>query len=75
MGTPFFVDVPQITSGYQFVGTATANGGISPPTGNLASYAQQLGATLNLQGAYQDRPAISYQPRTGSQFIPISAAT
>jgi hypothetical protein len=67
--TPFFVDVPQITGGYQFVGTATANGGISPPASNLASFAQQLGLTLNLQGAYQDRPTISYQPQTGSQFI------
>lgn len=69
MDTPFFVDVPQITSGYQFVGTATANGGIFPPTSNLASFAQQLGLTLNAQGAYQDRPTISYQPQTGSQFI------
>jgi hypothetical protein len=69
LDTPFFVDVPQITSGYQFVGTATTNGGIFPPTSNLASFAQQLGLTLNLQGAYQDRPTISYQPQTGSQFI------
>jgi hypothetical protein len=69
MDTPFFLDVPQITSGYTFQGTATANGGIFPPVNSAASFAQQLGATLNLQGAYQDRPTISYQPQTGSQFI------
>lgn len=69
MDTPFFVDVPQITSGYTVQAIATANGGIFPPVSNLASFAQQLGLTLNLQGAYQDRPTISYQPQTGSQFI------
>jgi hypothetical protein len=69
MDTPFFLDVPQITSGYQIAGVATANGGIFPPVSNLASFSQQLGATLNLQGGYQDRPTISYQPQTGSQFI------
>ena len=31
MDTPFFVDIPQITSGYTIQGTATANGGISRP--------------------------------------------
>jgi hypothetical protein len=35
----------------------------------LASFAQQLGLTFNLQGAYQDRPTVSYAPQTGSQFI------
>ncbi len=69
MDTPFFVDVPQITSGYTLQGTATASGGISPPVSQLASFAQQLGLNLNLQGAYQDRPTISYTPQTGSQFI------
>jgi hypothetical protein len=69
MDTPFFVDVPQITSGYTLQGTATTNGGVFPPISNLASFAQQLGLTLNLQAAYQDRPTISYQPQTGSQFI------
>lgn len=67
--TPFFIDVPQITSGYTLQGTATAAGGISPPTNPAASFAQQLGANLLFQGAYQDRPTISYQPQTGSQFI------
>jgi hypothetical protein len=69
MDTPFFMDVPQITSGYTLQGVATVNGGIFPPVSNLASFAQQLGLTLNLQGSYQDRPTISYQPQTGSQFI------
>ncbi|MCI0456036.1 MAG: hypothetical protein L0Z62_03530 [Gemmataceae bacterium] len=69
MDTPFFMDVPQITSGYALQGVATVNGGIFPPVSNLASFAQQLGLTLNLQGSYQDRPTISYAPQTGSQFI------
>lgn len=69
MDTPFFVDVPQITSGYQIAGSASTTGGVFPPVSNLASFAQQLGLTLNLQAAYQDRPTISYQPQTGSQFI------
>lgn len=69
MDTPFFVDVPQITSGYTLQGTATTSGGIFPPVNPLASFAQQLGLTANLQGAYQDRPTISYTPQTGSQFI------
>lgn len=69
MDMPFFVDVPQITSGYTLQGTASVNGGVFPPVNPLASFAQQLGATLNFQGAYQDRPTISYAPQTGSQFI------
>jgi hypothetical protein len=69
MDTPFFIDVPQITSGYTLQGTAGANGGVFPPVSPLASFAQQLGLTLNAQGTYQDRPTISYQPQTGSQFI------
>jgi hypothetical protein len=67
--TPFFVDVPQITSGYTLQHQAAVNGGIFPPVNPLASFSQQLGLTTNLQGAYQDRPTISYQPQTGSQFI------
>lgn len=69
MDTPFFVDVPQMTSGYQVIGTATANAGIFPPVDHLTSFAQQLGASLNLQAGYQDRPTISYAPQTHSQFI------
>ena len=69
MDTPFFIDVPQITGGYTLQGTATANGGIFPPVSPLASFAQQLGGSLNLQGSYQDRPTISYAPQTGSQFV------
>jgi hypothetical protein len=69
MDAPFFIDVPQITGGYTVQGTGTVNGGIFPPVNPLASFAQELGLTLNLQAAYQDRPTISYQPQTGSQFI------
>jgi hypothetical protein len=69
MDTPFFVEVPQITSGYTLQAMATGSGGIFPPVSPVASFAQQLGLTLNLQGSYQDRPTISYQPQTGSQFI------
>jgi hypothetical protein len=69
LDTPFFIDVAQITSGYTLQGIATANGAIAPPVNPVASFAQQLGGSLNLQGAYQDRPTISYTPQTGSQFI------
>jgi len=69
MDTPFFVDVPQITSGYTLQGTAGATGGVFPPVNPAATFAQQLGLTGALQGTYQDRPTISYQPQTGSQFI------
>lgn len=69
MDTPFFIDVPQITSGYTLQGAATTNGGVFPPVNPAAAFAQELGLTLNLQGSYQDRPTISYAPQTGSQFI------
>lgn len=69
MDTPFFVDIPQITSGYTIQGTAGTSGGIFPPANPASSFAQQLGLNLNLQGTYQDRPTISYTPQTGSQFI------
>jgi hypothetical protein len=37
---PFFVDVPQITSGYTLQGGASANGGIFPPVSPDAHFAQ-----------------------------------
>lgn len=67
--TPFFVDIPQITSGYTLQRTAGMNGGIFPPVNPELSFAQQLGLGLNVQGSYQDRPTISYAPQTGSQFV------
>jgi hypothetical protein len=69
MDLPFFIDVPQITSGYTVQAITTANGGIFPVVNSATRFAQQLGGTLNVQGAYQDRPTISYVPQTGSQFI------
>jgi hypothetical protein len=66
---PFFIDVPQITSGYTLQQQAMINGGIFPPVNPIATFGQQLGLDLNLQGIYQDRPTISYTPQTGSQFI------
>ncbi|AMV32435.1 hypothetical protein VN12_09945 [Pirellula sp. SH-Sr6A] len=59
MDTPFFIDVSQVTGGYTFQSGATANGGIFPPASPAASFSQQLGAGLNFQGGYQDRPTIS----------------
>ncbi len=67
--TPFFIDVPQITSGYALQGTTTAIGSIVPPVNPSASFAQQLAATLNYQETFLDRPTISYTPQTGAQFI------
>jgi hypothetical protein len=69
LDTPFFIDVPQVTSGYTMQAAASATGSITPPVNPMASFAQQLGAILNYQGVYQDRPTISYTPQTGAQFI------
>jgi hypothetical protein len=69
MDTPFFTEVPQITSGYTIQAGAAATGSISPPVNPAASFAQQLGGVLAFQGTYLDRPTISYTPQTGSQFI------
>ena len=69
MDTPFFVDVPQITSGYTLQAGAGVTPGIYPPVNPAASFSKQLGLVFNYQAAYQDRPTISYQPQTGSQFI------
>jgi hypothetical protein len=69
MDTPFFVDVPQVTSGYTLQGGFSTTAGIYPPVSPLASFAQELGLIFNVQGSYQDRPTISYLPQTGSQFI------
>jgi hypothetical protein len=66
---PFFVDVPQITSGYTYQKQTGMSGGIFPAVSNLSSFGQQLGVTLNHQNIYQDRPTISYTPQTGAQFV------
>ena len=67
--TPVFVDVVQITGGYQLQSGGSATGGITPPNSPLVSFSQQLGLLLNYQATYQDRPTISYAPQTGPQFI------
>jgi hypothetical protein len=69
LDTPFFIDVPQITSGYALQGTTTAAAAIVPPVNPVASFAQQLAASLNYQESFLDRPTISYTPQTGAQFI------
>jgi hypothetical protein len=69
LDTPFFIDVAQVTSGYTLQAGVAATGSITPPVSPAASFAQQLGAILNYQGSYQDRPTISYTPQTGAQFI------
>lgn len=67
--TPFFVEVPQITSGYTYQKQTGMSGGIFPAVSNLSSFGQQLGVSLNHQNIYQDRPTISYTPQTGAQFV------
>jgi hypothetical protein len=66
---PFFVDVPQITSGYTYQKQTGMSGGIFPAVSNLNTFGQQLGVSLNHQNIYQDRPTISYTPQTGAQFV------
>lgn len=66
---PFFVDVPQITSGYTYQKQTGMSGGIFPAVSNLNTFGQQLGVSLNHQNLFQDRPTISYTPQTGAQFV------
>ena len=70
MDTPFFLDVPQITSGYQIAGSCHRQRRHLPAgqqPGLLCSATRARPSTC--KAAYQDRPTISYQPQTGSQFI------
>jgi hypothetical protein len=69
MDAPFFIDVAQVTSGYTWQAGASATGSISPALSPGIRFWQQLGAILTYQGAFQDRPTISYTPQTSAQFI------
>src|SRR5262245_13872346 len=67
--TPIFVDVAQIVSGYTKQNSAATGLRIVPPIFPLAPFDDQLGANLDLQASFSDRPTISYTPQTGPQFI------
>jgi hypothetical protein len=58
-----FLDVAQIVSGYTFQGTLTANAGRNAPFGGYDS------GSVGAQGAYIDRPTITYAPLTGQQYM------
>jgi hypothetical protein len=63
--TPVFLDVGQIISGYQLVGTVAVGGSLdgASAVGDVLS----LGAT----GQYTDRPTITYTPLTGAYFLHV----
>ena len=67
--TPFFIDVPQITSGYTLERSGTTDLSINPAFFLNAPFDDLLAARLGLRASFQDRPTISYTPQTGSQFI------
>ncbi len=67
--TPFFTDVAQVVSGY------SVGGQVSPSLGFInsffpgASFGDRLIGSVALQGAYIDRPTVSYAPQTRPDFI------
>ena len=67
--TPFFIDVPQITSGDTLERSGTTDLSINPAFFPHAPFDDLLAARLGLRASFQDRPTISYTPQTGSQFI------
>jgi len=66
---PFFLDVPQIVSGYNLVQSADANigllNGLVPGVPSPERFRGLFGAGT----AFSDRPTIAYAPQTASQFI------
>ena len=64
--TPVFLEVGQVISGYEVEGTFSAGGTIGNKTAPGA-----LGDFVNLGGSgrYLDRPTVTYNPLTGSDFI------
>ena len=72
--TPFFIDVPQIVSGYGLDRTVSTTLGLqAAPNLNIPDDERFLGL-FNLNAAYSDRPTISYSPQTSSQFV-VNLAT
>lgn len=67
--TPFFIDIAQIVSGYSLGRTGGIEGSIQPDT-DAVRFSQLLGASLNYQRAFIDRPTISYAPlNNNARFI------
>jgi hypothetical protein len=60
---PVFVEVASVVSGYQLEGTVSLGG-----TASSSNAVQRDFLNLGGTGKYIDRPTITYQPITGSQF-------
>jgi hypothetical protein len=67
--TPFFTDVAQIVSGYSVGAQVTPSLGFNNGFFPGASFGDRLIGSLPLQGAYIDRPTVSYAPQTRPDFI------
>lgn len=67
--TPFLTDVAQIVSGYSVGAQATPTPGFINSYFPGAAFGDRLIGSLPLQGAYIDRPTISYAPQTRPDFI------
>jgi len=66
---PFFVDVPQIVSGYSLDRGASAGIGLqNGQTPGIPSN-ERFQALLGVSAGFSDRPTIAYSPQTASEFI------
>lgn len=61
---PIFVDVASVVSGYSLQAGVSVNGTVS-----AANAVQGNFLASGVQGAYTDRPTITYTPATGQRFV------
>jgi hypothetical protein len=62
---PIFVDVGQIVSGYSLSTNLGATGSLDSITGGSTT----RGLSVTGEARFEDRPTITYTPRTGSSFV------
>lgn len=67
--TPFFLDVPQVISGYSLDHSANASLGLQNAANVNIPGSERFLGIFGFTTRFSDRPTVSYSPQTSSQFI------